>query len=306
MAFEHDLKKIDHRDWTTIQKKWLNYLPTIAPPGQAPQEEIADLPDIEELARSTLKKPGTLLHQELSYLRSEIFREGIFLFHKASHINSAGLMHVENGVISWSISSAYHSSFFALKSLLCLLGLSFPRVKSRKKCLMIDCFPEEGKLSSKQLKKGYQPPPLMKFLLTEDLGHLHYWEIFMRVLRTSEVSVWDDELISCLQHINPSDFSLQRNLIHYKNNYWPILIDLYSRRTDLTFACFNDYKDTSRKINSEMLDYSFFISYLLLYLSFCLIKSVTENAPILVDEFELIKKCLALDENSRLKKSLTF
>lgn len=306
MSFETDLKKIDSRDWDVIRTKWLNYLPTIVPPGQVPSEEISELGIVEETATQASLLPGNQIRKEVNHLRSEVFREGVFLFHKASNVNGGGLFHVDNGMLSWSVSSAYHSSFFSLKSLLCLLGLSFPRVKSKNKCLMIDCFPEDEKLSSKQIKKGYQPPPELKFLLMTDIGHEHYWEILQRVLRVSKVSVWDNEIIECLVDFNPKDYTFQRNSIHYINNYWLILDDLFSKKTDLNFALFGDIKTTISTINKETMDYSFFISYVLLNLTYLLIKSLSEVAPILDDEFKLINKCLQVAGNDRMTKSIVF
>jgi len=306
MAFEKDLKKIDHRSWNYIRDKWLGYLPEINPPGNAPDEEIADLLDIEEIAGQASIAAGLQIRKEVTYLRSEIFREGIYLFHKASNVNNSGLFHIENGILSWSISSAYHSSFFSLKSILCLLGLSFPRVKSKNKCLMIDCFPENEKLSSKQKKNNYQPPPELKFLLMSDIGHEHYWSILQRVIRVSNIPIWDQEITKYLISFNPSDFTIQRNSIHYKNNFWLIVEDLFTRKQEPNFAHFTNLFNSISKIKKENLDYSFLISFLLLHLSYTLIKDISTVAPILSEEFGLINNYLADESNIRMVKSIKF
>jgi hypothetical protein len=307
MAFENDLKKIDSRDWNVLRSKWLKYLPTISPPGQVPSEEVCELIVIDEIATLAAPAPGSQTRKEVAHLRSEIFREGIFLFHKASNVNGGGLFHVDNGMLSWSVSSAYHSSFFALKSLLSLLGLSFPIVKSRQnKCLMIDCFPEDEKLSKNQIKKGVQPQPELKFVLMQDIGHQHYWEILQRVLRVSNVPLWDDDIVKCLLNFDSEDYTFQRNSIHYINNYWLILEDLFEKKTDLNFALFGDLKTTLSTIKKDSLDYTFFVSYVLLNFTYLLIKDLTEAAPILADEFKLINSCLQVAGNERMIKSLQF
>ncbi len=306
MAFQNDLKKIDHRNWCEISSKWLAYLPTIIPPGRPPAEEICDFPDITTLAGEVSKMPGLQMKKEVSYFRSEIFSEGIYLFHKAANVIGNGLIHVENGVLSWSISSAYHSSFFSLKALLCLLGLSFPRVKSLKKCLMIDCFPEPEKLSSKQIKNKYLPPPELKFVLTDDLGHGHYWEILERILNVTTVSFWNKESIECLRNFDADDYAYQRNNIHYINNHWLIPDDLFTRKLDLDFAYFKDINSVKETIGKETADFSFFTSYILLQLTYSLIKDISQKAPILLTELNLIDNYLMATSNIRMNKSIIF
>lgn len=305
MSFSKDLKKIDHRSWESIKIKWMDYLPQYIEVGQIPLHEIAELEITEELNRKTQIGNGEY-KENVPNLRSEIFREGIYLFHKASHVCNAGLVHVENNIYTWGLSSAYHSSFFSLKSLLCILGLSFPKMKSNSKCLLIDCFPEEEKLSKNQIKKGILPIQEMKFVQFPNLQHHQYWEIFLRVLRVSNIPLWNNDLIEFLLSIGSTDFAYQRNSIHYKNNCWIIPEDLFNQVEKEDFALFGDYFELVKKSNQEKDDFSFAISFLILYMTYILIKDISISTSILNEEFNLIKSCLNKSNNNRILNVFNF
>ncbi len=171
---------------------------------------------------------------------------------------------------------------------------------------MIDCFPEPEKLSSKQIKNKYLPPPELKFVLTDDLGHGHYWEILERILNVTTVSFWNKESIECLRNFDADDYAYQRNNIHYINNHWLIPDDLFTRKLDLDFAYFKDINSVKETIGKETADFSFFTSYILLQLTYSLIKDISQKAPILLTELNLIDNYLMATSNIRMNKSIIF
>ncbi len=261
MAFENDIKRIDHRNWEDVRNKWLSNIPLYNYSGEIPEHELFEFNGLDEIYRKTNQTPGEY-KSEVPNLRSEVLREAIFFIHKATHVCGTAIIHLENGVLSWAISSAYQSSFFALKGILGLVGLSFPRIN---KSLMIDCFPEEEQLSRNKLKQGIVPKKELKFVILSELTHKHLWQIFQRVLRVSKISILEEKVITFLINLDVEEFSKQRNALHYKNNYWLFPKDLFERVYDENFGLNeNLFSELNEKFDSSKNDFSFFICYILL------------------------------------------
>ncbi len=289
MAFENDIKRIDRRDWSKLCDKWLSFIPSYNFPGEAPEHEILDFVGIETIYRKTQSARGELKF-DVPFLRQEVLREAIYFVHKSTHVCGAANIHLENGALSWAISSAYQSSFFALKGILGLLGLSFPRINT---ALMIDCFPEEEKLSSNQRKRGEIPKQEFKFVVLPKLSHKHMWQIFQRVLYVSRIEIWRDEIVLYLREIHIDKFAEQRNSLHYKNDFWLFPEDLFKRVHDPYFGVFeNLFSETKYDSMDNKKDFSFFLNYILLKFALDLIKDLSRNAVSIKDEYNVIMNTL--------------
>lgn len=301
MAFENDIKRIERRDWSKLREKWLSFIPSYNYPGETPAHEILDFVGLESIYLKTNSAPGEL-KMDVPLLRQEVLREGIYFVHKATHVCGAANIHVENGAITWGISSAYQSSFFALKGILGLLGLSFPRINQ---ALMIDCFPEEEKLSSKQRKRGEKPKQEFKFVTLPKLSHKHMWQIFQRVLNVSNVEIWQSEVVEYLSNLGVDEFAEQRNSLHYKNNFWLLPEDLFKRVFDSSFGIAKDlFSEKSYDEMRRRKDFSFIINYMLLKLAIDLIKDLGENATSINDEYNVILNTLAEGIHGRFLASV--
>lgn len=300
MSFDNYLKRIDHRDWNKIRSKWLNYIPDNEFPGQVPEHEILDFFGLEAFYQKA-NNPQKEYKEEVPFLRREILREAIYFIHKSTHVCGAANIHIENGALSWSISSAYQSTFFALKGILGLLGLSFPRINA---ALMIDCFPEEERLSKNQIKRRELPKPELKFVVFPKLSHTHMWQIFQRVLNVSEIDIWNDDILTFLRKLPDNKFAEQRNALHYINNYWLYPDDLYKRVFDDSFGV--DEEILSRKewhtINDRK-DFSILLNYIFLKFSIHLLEDLSTLSTSIQDELELIKETMKEGIHTRFNAS---
>jgi hypothetical protein len=239
--------------------------------------------------------------QEVPHLRGEILREGVFCIHKAVHVCGAAITHVDNGILSWSLTSAYQSSFFSLKGILCLLGLSFPLMGMKN--LMVDCFPEQKTLSRSHLKK-YGVDNDLKFLIFDKLNHKHFWEILQRVIRVTDIDLWDENISIVFSKIDSERFGRERNSIHYRNNYWPN-DDLFKRNFDDSFAIKRDMLgNLEETLNSSSKNLSFYVCYLLLSMAIILIKDLGINAKSINSEHDKIIETLSAGDYRRLFETI--
>jgi len=302
MAFENNVKRIDQREWKVVRDKWLSYIPDFDTPGAPPAHQILEFVGLDAIFKKTQITPGEF-KQDVPFLRQEVLREAIFFLHKATHVCGAANIHLDNGALSWSISSAYQSSFFALKGILGLLGLSFPRINT---ALMIDCFPEEEKLSNKQRKRGEKPKPEFKFVVFPKLSHTHMWQIFQRVLNSSTVEIWKEEMILCLSKLHIDQFAQQRNSLHYVNNFWLFPGDLFNRMFDPAFGIDVDlFKNLDSDKLQKRSDFSFILNYIMLKFGIDLLKDLSENATAVKAEYDLIQITLTEGIHKRFLASVS-
>lgn len=288
MSFETNLKRIDWRNWNDIKEKWLSYLPIIEPPGKAPEIQISELTDLYFIIKE-LKTTGEY-RTEFTPLREAVFREAIFLFYKSISVSSCSELNISNGFITWSVSNSYHSSFFCIKSILGLLGITLPRISELD--ILIDIYPEPEQLSKNKLKKGIKPEPTMKYLKFGSLNHYHIWQIFQRTINVLNIEIWDKKLVGFLTSTKSLSFAKQRNSIHYNNNFWIYndLLDPLSNQDVFSYS--HIFNDIEKESFSARKDFSIFISFILIGFAYALLKDLAQDTPIIKDEIELINKTI--------------
>lgn len=286
MANDHNIKKIDGRDWDSIRDRWLEHIPNISSPGDAPPLELKKFFGLQEIYSKAAAAKGVPHLEEVKSLRSSVLWEGIYLIHKSIHVSGAAILHLDNGQPSWSLSNVYQSSLFAVKGILALLGLSIPRLSQP---FMIDCFPKRMELTRSQIKKGHVATAELKFWIFNNLNHVEHWEMLRRVLFTSTISCWDQEVIDFLKAVSGEQFVEERNCLHYINNYWTIPKDLYMKVNIGEFA--NNFEFTTNYtalISNCGKEYSFYINYTLINMALALIKDLGNLSTTVNDEFQLM------------------
>lgn len=298
MSFDKKLKRIDYRIWDKISAKWLaNNLPNIQNPGQAPEFEISDFPGLDTVVNMV---PDTGEHKDdLIGLRNAIFHEGIYLFYKSLNVSGATEIHIDNGILSWSLSSGYHSAFFAAKSIMCFLGVTFTSVDNEM--VMIDVWPEPEKISKTKISNGVIPEQKMKFVKMPRLDHHKIWMAFQRILRTLTIDIWEENYLYFLKNIDPKHFAKQRNYMHYRNNHWQFK-DLHEQLYLSDFSLKYNLVEDIVSFDQDSDDFSIILSYVLLYLSFLLLKDITDQAPLIQDEFNLINTSLTESWHSKFRE----
>jgi hypothetical protein len=298
----NEFKKIDERSWEKIRGKWLNHIPNFSNPGEVPSHTIGEILDLDAYYKEAKNQQGSFTG-EVENLRSEILREAIFFAHKAIHVSGTAIVHLNNGILSWGISSSYQASFFSLKSIFGLLGLIFPRINH--KTLMIDSFPKEEQLSKSKIKQGILPKQEIKFTIFPDLTHTQHWEIFQRLLRVTEIDFLDESYVNLMTQLEAEDFVSQRNNLHYVNNYWLITNDLFERVFDPSFGVRADLISNIYYAKTGQKDFTFLFSHLIIKLNVDLIRSLGELSESIKNEYDLIRKTLNEGIHDRLLNSVT-
>lgn len=296
MTFDRQIKKyVGLRNWDTICSTWVEYLPTIDPPGSNPEHTVSEFLEnnyglrIDEVLGDKNRSPH---YFEIPGLRQAIFREGIFLLHKSVHVMSNVENDVERGVITWSLSEGYQGAFFGVRAIQSFLGVTLVEVKDR--WLIIDIWPEKIKESGKKRAKVSEQDTLVQLIATPRIEHLKTWILFKRLIAVSKVKIWPSNIIKSLAKIREKEFARQRNRLHYGNNIW-FFDDLYKPILDEHFG-----KRNSLEYNLES-DFSVKLIFEIVELAYLLFESVNNLSNMLRSEKELIENDLNSDRHPRWK-----
>ena len=214
-AHERKIKRILAREWKQIRDGWLDCVPTISRAGQAPAHQLSELTSLEgQLTKISDSQVEEV--DEISGLRSGMLHDAIFLLHKASHVLGACLVHVDKGMCTWSISSAYQSAFFAMKSIMAFLGVCV--VESGNRHFLIDVWGTSHE--RKRRNKG----PFIILANTRRNEQRNYWAYFQRSVEQTldRDDIWNADVTGQLLNWDYKDFGRQRNKLHYHTNWWPL------------------------------------------------------------------------------------
>src|SRR5438045_8161508 len=116
------LDELRGRRWTHLREYWLERIKAFDS-TRPPDPPIDEIPAIELLknkfiveGRGGPRGSEGSVFESVPLLPQTMFNEGVFLLHKARHILGAAEMHANDGISTWSLSSAYQGAFFAGKS----------------------------------------------------------------------------------------------------------------------------------------------------------------------------------------------
>ena len=214
------LQEIISRKWDDLREQWFIHIPTFGAPGRPPEFEISQTDSLNDIVKE-VPEDGHLLC-EVAGIRSSILHEGIFLLHKAFNVARSAESNIKNGLLTWSLSSGYHSAFFASKSIMCFLGVSYFEINNSS--YLIDTWISQN--TSKKVKsiKGLEVDNTVKIITIPRLLHYQVWQIFQRILRISSVNIWSPFMISFLKNLNSKDLLANEMLyiIQIILGYWKI------------------------------------------------------------------------------------
>ena len=223
-----------------------------------------------------------------------MFREAIFLLHKASHVIGHAEVSVRSGAKTWSLSDAYQGALFGARSIVYLLGVGLPEYKS--KLVITDVWPkiEEQKESRQRLSLDADAESPVQFTLaTIKLEHRHFWMLFQRLLNVCKVDVWQKEYVSALRKLETKEFAMQRNILQYRDWRW-IFDDLHESRIDEQFGVHKgDLHDAL--VYAERSDFSIALALALMRMALDLIGSITALTNKLNTEITLLRNRLTMD-----------
>ena len=289
-------KQVLECKWTNISERWLNFIPSIDPPGSAPDASLSDVIDATGIASQMIDDHP--LRIEIEGLREYVFREGVYLLHKASHVIGCAEVQARKGHKTWSLVEAYQGALFGAKAILCLCGLAFAEVDS--KGIMIDVFPKEEDNQKRRKRKlillDTKDVKLIKLRLK--IEHRHVWMIFKRVLRVYAIAIWPEEYLRALLKLDIREFAKQRNEVNYRNEVW-LFDDLHHLVVDQGFG-FNPTSIEDSLSYERQSAFSLSLSLAMLRLGMMLFQSINELTNVLNHETQVIRESLTSAERHPL------
>jgi hypothetical protein len=292
--WEREAKKLLARAWTDLRVLWLDVAPTSPLLGEAPEYELGEIASVVSAVSGVDERTGLRLDVEPDGLREAMLCEAVYLLHKAAHVIGAARIHVERGILTWSLSSAYQAAAFAMRSILMLLGVAVVEVGNR--AYMVDVWSPVSPRGTS--KKQRQAPPAVEMHKVMRADHKAMWIIFRRMLRVAKVppDVWPTAIAVELEQLQPGDFARQRNRLHYRNCHWP-LDDLHACRHSESFGILKDgfFADEASTFDADADDFSLTLGLTLVFFAIRLTRDLGSTSNVLADEVALVRSWLEQD-----------
>lgn len=279
-------KQILECRWSDVSTRWLRFLPTIDPPGSAPDVSLSEVVGFTT-AVSTIKEYEKPIRTEAVGVREYVFREGVYLLHKGFHVAGYAETQVKQGYKTWSLADAYQASLFGAKAILYFCGVALAEFNN--KAVLIDVFPKWADIHRRRKEKLRLPDdPAIQFIkLDMKFQHRHIWVIFQRLLSVFEMNVWQDSYIQALKRLGSKDFAKQRNDLNYKNEVW-IFDDLHDFIIDPSFGEHPSDIEKSLVYDLES-DFSLCLSLAILRMGVLLLENICTATNILNNEIQIIR-----------------
>ena len=295
ISFERVLKKIASKNWDELKINWVDSIPDFMPIAERNNENLSDLYGFDALIKELIfrneelkskgSNPTIVFKGKLGKrARSLTLEKGLYLLHKASHIISAGQLHARQGLKTWSLSSSYQGALLAARAIIALLGHSIEEID--RNSYILDCF---GK-GDKQITLSENEIYVDTIHYPYRIEHKQTWEILKRLLRSYKVDIWPKEMVITILDQDISNFSFQRNTIHYWNNSW-IFDDLHNYDIDLKFGVNNPIYESIESFELKS-DYSLSLSLILLNMGILLVNDLSKLTNKLKSENELFNNFL--------------
>ncbi len=296
MDIKHLCKRVGKKEWNNLLGVWVNFLPQITfpiPEEPEPTSSIEKLKMVKiEIEQNEYQSTNKEHYYVIPGIHNLVFQESIYLFYKALNVLRSTQCELGGGFKTWSISNAYQSSFFALKSLLNLLGVHITRIDSKD--LLIDLLPDYKGLGKKEISNRRLEFEC-QLQITKQLEHWELWTLLQRVLNVFQCSLINVNVIAFLCRISPKDFAKQRNKIIYFNTAW-LFDDLKQCIIDPNFGIRQiDFDDN---LASDE-DFSLIISFVLLKTCYNLLKNIAEISPRFWIELGIVDQIISQDNNDR-------
>ena len=213
---------ISLRRWDATQAAWINFgIPTIDPPGSAPETTLAGFfEEIELFSDVALDEiQNTPIMVSRGSVPDLVFREAVYWLHKSIHVLGASESHVDLGMPTWSLSAAYQSGFFAARSIMAFLGFAVGEVQGVS--VVVDlCRNLHGLSPRKVAELGAFEEELSLRSLGFLFGHVHIWRLFQRLLRVVTRVPWPTGWTTFFHHLEIADLTKQRHSLHYHLGFW--------------------------------------------------------------------------------------
>lgn len=208
------LKRLSHRDWSTLRDLWVGHLPDIDLETIYPEPTLWQLPAI---AHPPLNASGIAEFPYVAGVRESIFREAVLLTRKFIYCATLLPALSGNGKNTWTAVTAYETAFYGAKAFCYLLGFAS---LGRSSDLYLDAFCETERKVEKQRKKFYETLRVHKF--GERLTHEVLWALTARLIDTTTFQGGLQALQTRLKLTDWDTFTKFRNKILYDGSFWPL------------------------------------------------------------------------------------
>ncbi len=294
--FQRKIKKhIPHRSWESLLNEWLNFLPKLDTPALPPEGLHNFYPLQSYLASHSSEE--TLL-DEVEGLRTLMFHEGLFLLHKAGHVIGAAELQAHNGILTWSLSTAYQGALFGALAIMRLLGVA--TVVEGRNHWLVDLYPESTNLPSQNRKVKIKSNPVSLFLrLGSRVEHRHLWHIFQRLMRISRFK--EPKIVEYVgtfskSHFDVRDFARQRNTLHYETNAW-FFQDMYTFSPNQNFGSREVLSGSDLEFSSLTSDYTIILSMAILHIGYSLLQSIASRSHKVTEDLTLFQQSISGDRH---------
>ena len=217
------LKRLSTKRWVDLRQLWLEHVPEIEPPGARPAELLEESVELQSEMRWTRSGTEHRFEPE-GHPAAQVFHEAVFASHRAVRVACAAEKQIDDGLPTWSISTAHQASMFAVRSLLGLCGISY--IEGDGVQCLVDVFPAGRKGTRGRGSVIRASGREVQLLRVRKMEQRHWWLVLQRILRTSSeaFACWRPfgaELASCDVRV----LSRERNGLHYRGEWF--LGDLY-------------------------------------------------------------------------------
>jgi len=286
------------RSWLQLRDMWVSCSLGDHAPGTLPStgvEESLELRTQALIVKALDENPQRTYLDDIPGVRSGVLLEGIALLHKAANVATAGQNDFEVGFRSWSVSTCYHASYFAMRSLCCLLGMVVVSIDGST--YVIDVCAEE-----KKHKAGRPKKELIYRAASGQATHQALWYLFQRLLRVTAVpaEIWPPEWAGALKRLDASDFARQRNDIHYQSNSWPFADDLRALAPIVTHGTFGG-KVCEALDDADRDDFTVALSFVLLRMASQLLSDLAVDLSVVEREAGLLFDWQDVAQNSHYR-----
>jgi hypothetical protein len=290
-------KQIIECKWSDLSERWLRFLPDIDPPGSAPDISLAEVVSFNTVV-SKITEFNTPVRAEAAGIRQYVFREAVYLLHKACHVTGCAETQIKRGYKTWSLVEAYQASLFGAKAILYLCGVALAEFELDNRAVLIDVFPKWADINRRRKEKLRLPDdPAIQFIkLNMKFEHRHVWAIFQRLLSVVvfDESVLPSTYVQVLKRLGSKDFAKQRNDLNYKNGVW-IFEDLHDLVIDPSFG--EHPTDIEKTLAEPKDDFSLSLSLVILRMGVLLLESITQLSNAIKPELQMIKDRVTVERH---------
>ncbi len=193
----------------------------------------------EALRRETksVQRNGEHRFEPSVSLAPQLFRETVFLVHKAVRVSCEATREVVEGLPTWAVSTAHHGSMFALRAFLGLCGVAYIEVDNR--CFLLDVQPSERK-GSRTRTRQFDGSREVHLIDVGQMQHREWWKVYQRILNSSggTFNWWPFPIDARLSLCDVKQLSRHRNELHYRLKWFHE--DLFGKKTVPLFGIYSD------------------------------------------------------------------